>query len=150
MKVLDVRRPSGAPNRASVAASCWSENRRESAFAVGQRVVVLASPFYGMTGTVLRPATLLWKRAWLVELDTPEKRFAVRRTRVAQSALAPIEHADAVRADSGAARASTARFLFSALVPLLSAAWLLLHPLLAGLCTAFIMGLLVVAYVRRR
>ena len=123
---------------------------RESAFAVGHRVVVLASPFYGMTGTLLRPATLLWKRAWLVELDTPGKRFAVRKTRIAQSALAPVEHADAVRGDRRAARSSSARFLFSALVPLLSAAWLLLNPLLAGLCTAFIVGLLVVGFVRRR
>lgn len=99
---------------------------------------------------MLRPAMLLWKQAWFVELDTPRHRFAVHRTRIVQSSLAPIEDGLAFRSDGPAARAAFAGFLLPLLVTLLSAAWLLLRPLQAGLFTAFMVGLLIAGFVRRR
>ena len=40
---------------------------------------------FELTGTISRPAWLLWKKAWMVELDDGDWR--VRRTRVAERAL---------------------------------------------------------------
>ena len=102
-----------------------------------------------MTGTLVRPAMLLWKRAWLVELDTAPKRFVVRRTRIVESALAPIETAHAVRSDRGAARSASARF-FVAFLPLVPVAWMVLHPLIALAITVVAIGLLFEGFVRRR
>ncbi len=115
----------------------------------GQRVVVLASPFYGVTGTLIRPARLLWKRAWLVELDTAPRRFTVRKTRIVRSALAPVDAADALLGNRRAARSAFARSLFAILAPLVPMAWILLHPLVALMFSGFVLGLLVVGFVRR-
>ena len=112
-------------------------------------MIVLASPFYGVTGTLIRPARLLWKRAWLVELDTAPRRLTVRKTRIVESALAPVEAADAVRADRRAARSASARFLFAVLVPLVAATWVLLHPLVAGAFTILVLALLFLGFGRR-
>lgn len=44
----------------------------------------------GYTGKLVRPARLLWKRAWLVELEHVNW-MMLRRTRVAETALERIE-----------------------------------------------------------
>ena len=122
----------------------------ESALAVRQRVVGPRQPVLGNDGNAAPPRKSAV--AARVARGTGHARKTIRRarTRIAQSALVPIEDAGAIRAVSGAARAAGARFLFSVCGRLLSAAWLPLHPLLAGLCTAFILGLLVVGFIRRR
>lgn len=70
-----------------------------SPFSVGERVRI--SPRYafpmnggslidGYTGTLVRPARLLWKRAWLIELDNVNW-MMLRRTRVAETALQHLD-----------------------------------------------------------
>jgi hypothetical protein len=54
--------------------------------AAGDRVMVVAWFFRGQTGTLVRPAWFLLKRAWLVDLDGGSK-WKMRRTRVAEVAL---------------------------------------------------------------
>lgn len=54
-------------------------------FQVGDRVEITALGLRGRTGTISRPARLLWKRGWLVELDGGN--WALKRTRVAQTSL---------------------------------------------------------------
>ncbi|MCA1701895.1 MAG: hypothetical protein LC808_00935 [Actinobacteria bacterium] len=123
----------------------------EATFAKRQRVLVIASPFHGVTDTLIRPARLVLRRAWLVELDTAPRRFAVRRTRIVESALAlSVEALDAVRGDRRAARLASAQFFFAVLVPLVGAAWFLAHPLVALAFTVLILRLLVAGFAIRR
>lgn len=119
-------------------------------FQQGQRVVVTASPFYGSLGTLVKPTHLLWRRAWLVELDSGrDSKLAVQRTQIVESALAPADEAVEVRSNKKASRASHARTAFSVLVPLAGAAWVWLPALAAAAFTALLSGLLVVWYAGR-
>lgn len=55
----------------------------------GYRVVIVARPLRGITAELIRPVRLLWRRAWLVQLDRPLG--GMRRTRVAEELLLPEE-----------------------------------------------------------
>lgn len=125
-------------------------DEREYPFAEGQRVVVLASPFYGFTGTLVRRAWLLGQRAWLVELDVTPRRFTIRRTRIAEAALAPAEAVNTVRGDRPRARSTSARARFAVLVPLVPAAWIALPPVVALMFSGVVAGLFIVGFLRRR
>lgn len=49
----------------------------------GDSVVVIAGVLRNHTGTLVRPARLLWKKAWLVDLDTRH----LGRTRITERLL---------------------------------------------------------------
>jgi len=66
----------------------WSASDR---VAVGDRVIVTMPPLAGTTGVIERPARLLWRRAWMVRLDTGGP---IRRTRVAGRGLERLSRAD--------------------------------------------------------
>lgn len=59
----------------------------QSSLCAGQRVILTCRMLEGHTGVLIRPAHLLWKRAWLVELD--DRPGGIARTRVAERALMP-------------------------------------------------------------
>jgi hypothetical protein len=61
--------------------------------AAGDRVIIVAWFNRGRTGTLVRPAWFLFKRAWLVDLDGGSK-WTMRRTRVAEVALMRLGGAD--------------------------------------------------------
>lgn len=63
-------------------------SREPQRFTAGQRVTFANRLFRGLTGTLIRPSRLLWKRAWLVEMDGSAR--AIRRTRVTERALVPL------------------------------------------------------------
>jgi hypothetical protein len=93
-------------------------------FSVGQQVVVLSRELYGARGTLLKRTHLLGKRAWLVELDLGRTdSFAIRRTRVVEYALVPASAAPSVMSDPGTRRISSARLVFTLLVPFGFVVW---------------------------
>ncbi len=57
-------------------------------FRVGDRVTINSRLLHGWTGRLVRPAHLLWKPAWLVEIDGGT---TIKRTRVATRALIPLD-----------------------------------------------------------
>ncbi len=57
-------------------------------FRVGDRVTINSRLLQGWTGHLVRPAHLLWKPAWLVEIDGGT---TIKRTRVATRALIPMD-----------------------------------------------------------
>ena len=137
-------------------------------FEPGQRVIVLAAPFYGVHGTIVRPAKLLLRPAWLVELDSPNAgRFAIRRTRVLESALRrePSTYATpqvtetpgSIRATSAPSRPevsvagqrrASARLAASVGAPLLVVIWVLLPPAAAIAVTALFVATAAFGFTR--
>jgi hypothetical protein len=118
--------------------------------AQGQRVTIIAEPYYGMTGTLVRRTRLIGKTAWVVALDVPaSKRFAIKRERIVESALVPEREGHGVLADPTTRRAASAQFAFAVTVPLVGAAWLALPPVLAGAVTA-VEGVLAAVWLTNR
>ena len=66
-------------------------SRDAQRFTVGQRVTFANRLFQGLSGTLIRPSRLLWKRAWLVQMDGSGR--GIRRTRVTERALVPLGEA---------------------------------------------------------
>lgn len=54
----------------------------------GQRVMITARLLDGRAGVLVRPAHLLWRKAWIVDVDTDAGNTL--RTRVLERALVPI------------------------------------------------------------
>ena len=56
----------------------------------GQHVQIMAGLLFGRTGTLIRPARLLWYRAWQLQLDQPIPGPMGKRTRIAEHLLIPV------------------------------------------------------------
>lgn len=61
--------------------------------AAGDRVLVIGWPYRGVRATLVRPARLLWKSAWLVAFDE-KPRGGWKCDRVIVSRLVPLPISD--------------------------------------------------------
>jgi hypothetical protein len=66
-----------------------SQAKASDEFEAGDRVTFANRLLRGWTGTLVRPTHLLWKRAWLVQMDGSG--VGIKRTRVTERALVLLD-----------------------------------------------------------